>query len=79
MKEMKLRQKYVGNGRFLQWSTLLYSISCTVTRFGWVSAKLGTCTVMSINETVVDGAIAKFSYNSYETDYSVRRAAIFSY
>ncbi len=67
----------------------------TVIRFLWVSAKFGTCTVVSLNGTLVedkmrrfkgecahfsfnkcpiythDGAGAKFSTNSHETDYSV--------
>jgi hypothetical protein len=66
----------------------------TVIRFLKVSAKFGTCTVMSVNETRIedkmrrfkgecahfsfkkcpiythDGASAKFSTNSHETDYS---------
>ncbi len=61
----------------------------------WVSDKFGTCTVVSVNGTVVedkmrrfkgvcahfifnkgpiyihDGASAKFTTNSHETDYSV--------
>ncbi len=67
----------------------------TVIRFLWVSAKFGTCTVVSVNGTQVedkmrtfngqceqfifnrcpiyihDGASAKFSTNSQETDNSV--------
>ncbi len=70
-------------------------MSCTVIRFVWVSAKFGTCTVVSVNGTLVedkmrrfkgecahfsfnkcpiythDGASAKFSTNSHETDNSV--------
>jgi hypothetical protein len=69
--------------------------SYTVIHFLWVSAKFGTCTVVSVNGTPVeaklctftlesthfifnlcpiythDGASAKFSTNSQETDYSV--------
>jgi hypothetical protein len=68
---------------------------CTVIRFVWVSAKFGTCTVVSVNGTLIeakictftlesthflfnkcpiythDGASAKLSDNSHETDYSV--------
>jgi hypothetical protein len=68
---------------------------CTVIRFLWVSARFGTCTVVSVTGTPVeaklctftlesthfifnlcpiythDGASAKFSTNSQETDYSV--------
>jgi hypothetical protein len=68
---------------------------CTVFRFVWVSASFGTCTVVSVNGTLVeakmctftlesthfifskcpnythDGASAKFSTNSHETDFSV--------
>jgi|694.fasta_scaffold130769_3 hypothetical protein len=67
----------------------------TVIRFVWVSAKFGTCPVVSVNEALVeaktgtftfeyshficnkfpiytyDGASAKSSTNSRETDYSV--------
>jgi hypothetical protein len=67
----------------------------TVIRFVWVRAKFGTCTVVSVNGTLVedkmrgfksewayfsfnkrpiythDGASAKFSTNSQETDNSV--------
>ncbi len=67
----------------------------TVIRFVWLSAKFGTCTVVSVNGTIVeakmcalnlesphfifnkcpiythDGASAKFSTNSQETDYRV--------
>ncbi len=72
-----------------------------VIRFLWVSSKFGTCTVVSVNGTLVkakvcvftlestpfifnkcpifthDGASAKFSTNSHETDYSagIRRPA----
>jgi hypothetical protein len=69
----------------------------TVIRMVWVSAKFGTCTVVSVNGTLVDdkmctftlesthfifskfpicthdGASAKFSTNSHETDYSARQ------
>ncbi len=75
-------------------------IVCTVIRFLWVSAKFGTCTVVSVNGTLVedklctftlestnfifnlypiythDGASAKFSAKSQETDYSVGRSDI---
>jgi len=70
--------------------------SYTVIRFVSISAKFGICTVVGVNETLVevnlctfnlesthfifnkcpiythDGASAKFSTNSQETDYSVR-------
>ncbi len=66
----------------------------TVIRFVWISAIFGTCTVVSVNKTLVeakictftldsthfifnkwpiytyDGASAKFSTNSQDTDYS---------
>ncbi len=69
----------------------------TVIRFVWVSAKIGICTVVSVNGTLVenkigrfqgecahfifnkcptyinDGASAKFSINSHETDNSVHQ------
>ncbi len=71
------------------------SVTYTAIRFLWVSAKFGTCIVMSVKGTLVeakmctftlesthflfnkypiyihDGASAKFSTNSQETDYSV--------
>jgi hypothetical protein len=74
----------------------------TVIRFVWVSAKFGTCTVVSVNGTLVehkmrrfkgecahfvfnkypiythDGASAKFSTNSHETDYSVALFFLFT-
>ncbi len=77
---------------FGMWSAVNgYTVSC----FLWVSAKLGTCTVVNVNGTQVedkmcrfmggyapfrfnrcpiythDGASAKFSTNSQETDNSV--------
>jgi hypothetical protein len=72
-------------------------LSYTVIRFLWVSDKFSTCTVVSVNETLIeekmrrfkgecahfifnkgpiythDGASAKFSTNSHETDNSVVR------
>ncbi len=69
--------------------------SRTVNRFVWVSAKFGTCTVVSVNGTLVedkmrwfkdecayfscnkclDGASAKFSTDSQETDNSAASRA----
>ncbi len=80
------------------WCLDSWQMPCTVIRFLWVGSKLGTCTVVSVNGTLVkakmctictftlesthfifnkcpiytyDGASAKFSTNSQETDYSV--------
>ncbi len=76
-------------------SSMQYSVAYTVIRFLRVSAKFGSCTVVSVNGTRVedkmrrfkgkcaqfsfnrcpiythDGASAKFSTNSQETDNSV--------
>jgi hypothetical protein len=48
----------------------LYVTSCSVIRFVWVSSKFGTCTVESVNGTLVDakirifkGECAQFSFN----------------
>ncbi len=86
--ERTLRVKASG---FVQ--RIVHSLN-TVIRFVWVSAKFGTCIVMSVNGALIevkvrrfkgecahfslkkcpiythDGASAKFSPNSHETDYS---------
>ncbi len=53
-----------GDGKianlFLQW---------TVIRFVSISAKFGTCTVVGLKETLVEGANAKLRTNLDETDY----------
>ena len=81
-------------GTLIYEKNLKAKISCQ-TPFKWVIAKFGTCTVVSVNGTLVedtmrrftgecahfifnkcpiyihDGASAKFSTNSHETDNSV--------
>ncbi len=37
---------------------------CAVIRFGRVSAKFGTCTVVSVNETVVEEKMCTFTLES---------------
>jgi hypothetical protein len=41
-----------------------YSPSYTVIRFSWVSAKFGTCTVVSVNGTLVDAKMCAFTLES---------------
>ncbi len=59
-------------------AVLKYDVRCTVIRFVCFSAKFGTCTVVSVdvifNKCPIythDGASAKLSINSLETNYSV--------
>jgi hypothetical protein len=87
--------KLAGCYSCFRWLTICCIICYTVIRFVWVSAKFDTCTVVSVNGTLVedkmrrlksecthfsyhkcpifthDGASAKFSTNSHETDNSV--------
>ncbi len=90
---------------FLQFTFTIFfpSSAFTVIRFTWVRAKFGTCTVVSVNGTLVedkmrrfkgecahfcfnncfiythDGASAKFSTNSHETDNSVPTSSSLNY
>jgi hypothetical protein len=38
----------------------LGTVECTVIRFEWVSAKFGTCTVVSANGTLVEDKMRRF-------------------
>ncbi len=85
----------MGLSVFDSWQYEDWRLEYTVNRFVGVSAKFGTCTVVSVNGTLVksknrrfndecahllfnkcpiythNGASAKFSTNSHETDNSV--------
>ncbi len=48
--------------------TVLYVTAYTVIRFVWVSAKFGTCNVVSVNGTLVEDKIRRFKGNMHILD-----------
>ncbi len=51
--------------------------NCTVIRFLWVSAKFGTCTVVSVNRTLVEAKMCTFTLES--THFIFNKCPIFTH